>query len=101
MLWYRPADHDRLVLPAIDSDTGAVPDQGTDVMTDHWLLFGSDDADGDWGGPVQYDRQLRRKLLDFLPPRVTSLLLPNGDVAITRHDLLHGRLGRIERLTPA
>jgi hypothetical protein len=76
-IWYRPADHDRLVLPAIDSHTWAVPELGTDVMTDHWLLFGSDDAGDDWGEPVAYDRQPRRTLLDFLPPRVAGLQVPS------------------------
>jgi hypothetical protein len=105
VLWYQPLDHDRLMLPAIDSHTGTVPDLGTDVMTDHWLLFGSDDADGDWGEPVRYDAQLRRKLLDFLPPRVMGVqatgALPNGDFALGYDDLLHGRLDQIERVVPA
>jgi hypothetical protein len=95
----------RSLLPAIDSHTGTVPALGTDVMTDHWLLFGSDDAGDDWGEPVLYDRQLRHTLLDFLPPRVAGLQvsqpLPNGDFAIAYDDLLHGRLDRIERLVPA
>jgi hypothetical protein len=45
LLWYEPLEHDRLVLPAIDCRTGAIPDLTADVRTDHWLLFGSDDAD--------------------------------------------------------
>jgi hypothetical protein len=105
MLWYQPADHDRLVLPAIDSHTGTVPDLDADVMTDHWLLLGSDNAGDNWGEPVPYDKQLRRRLLDFLPPRVMGVqvsgLLPNGDFAITHDDLVNGRLDRIERLAPA
>jgi hypothetical protein len=49
LLWYDPLEHDRLVLPAIDCHTGAVPDLSADVRTDHWVLFGSDDADDGWG----------------------------------------------------
>jgi hypothetical protein len=105
LLWYEPLEHDRLVLPAIDCHTGAVPDLSMDVLTNHWLLFGSDDADGDWGERVSYDKQIRRKLLDFLPPRVMGTHvagpLPNGDFAIDYDDLLSGQLDRVKRLSPA
>lgn len=40
MLWYRPLDEDRFVLPAIDCHTGAVPGLNAEVLTDHWLVFG-------------------------------------------------------------
>jgi hypothetical protein len=105
LLWYEPLEHDRLILPAIDCHTGAVPDLGADVHADHWILLGSDDAGDDWGEPVSYHKQMRRKLLDFLPPRVTGThsaqSLPNGDFAIDYGDLLAGRLDRIKRLSPA
>lgn len=91
-------------MPAIDCHTGAIPDLAAEVLTDHWLLYGSDDADPGWGEPVSYDGQIRRKLLDFLPPRVTGThvtnLLPNGDFVIGHDDLLDGHLDRIERLAP-
>jgi hypothetical protein len=104
LLWYRPLHHGRLVLPAIDCHDGTVPDLSADVRTDHWLLFGSDDAPDDWGEPVAYREQLRRPLLDFLPARVVGThvaeYLPNGDFAIGYDDLLNGRLDQIERLAP-
>jgi hypothetical protein len=104
MLWYRPLDQEHLVLPAIDCHTGAVPDLNAEVVTDHWLLYGSDDAADDWGQPVNYGKQVRRKLLDFLPPRVMGTLiaksLPNGDFAIDNDELLLGHLDQIERVSP-
>lgn len=106
MLWYEPLDPDRLVVPAVDCHTGAVPDLSADVLTDHWVIFGSDYAGRGWGEPVQYsDDKPRRKLLDFLPSRVMGWhfgeSLPNGDFAITHDDLLRGDLGRIERVRPS
>jgi hypothetical protein len=104
LLWYQPLDDDRLILPAIDSHTGTIPDLNAHVHTDHWILLGTDDADDDWGQPVSYHKQTRRKLLDFLPPRVMGTHvtgpLPNGDFAIDYHDLLSGHLDRITRLRP-
>lgn len=104
MLWYRPLDEDRLVLPAIDCHTGDVPDLSADVPVDHWILFGSDHAGGDWGVPVDYGGEPRRKLLDFLPARVIGKhvtgALPNGDFAIASDDLLRADLDRVERVTP-
>ena len=105
LLWYEPLEHDRMVLPAIDCHTGSVPDLSADVLTDHWVLLGSDDAGDDWGEPVSYGKQVRRKLLDFLPPRVmgthVAQSLPNGDFAIDYDDLLSGQLDRVKRLSPA
>lgn len=104
MLWYRPLDLDRLVLPAIDCHTGAVPDLSAPVVTDHWLLFGSDRAGADWGEPVDYGAAPKRDLLEFLPRRVMgtrrNATLPNGDFAIAHDDLLRGELDQVERVRP-
>jgi len=104
MLWYRPLEGDRLVLPAIDCHTGAVPDLNADVLTNHWLLFGSDDAADDWGELVTYGKDVRRKLLDFLPPRAmgthVAKSVPNGDFAIEYDELLLGHLDQIKRISP-
>lgn len=95
LLWYPPADPDLLVLPALDCHTGAVPDLDAPVHRDHVLLFGTDDAPADWGGPVDYGPGLRHKLRAFLPDtvkgvRVTGDSHPNGDFAIAYDDLLEG-----------
>ncbi|MCD0449933.1 hypothetical protein LO762_12135 [Actinocorallia sp. API 0066] len=104
LLWYRPLDDDRLVLPAIDCHTGAVPDLDAVVHTDHWVLFGSDETDPDWGTPVTYRDRLRSRLRAFLPDRVVGRRfqepLPNGDFAITHTDLRQADLTRIHRLRP-
>jgi transposase len=106
LLWYEPADRDRLVLPAIDCHTGAVPDLRALVEPDHWVIFGSDHAPDGWGQPVTYGKDARRQLREFLPTRVTGAYfagtpLPNGDFAITHDDLLRGNLDRIERIRPS
>ncbi|MFC6017971.1 hypothetical protein ACFP2T_17350 [Plantactinospora solaniradicis] len=106
LVWYEPADPDRIVLPALDCHTGAVPDLDAPVRPDHWLLFGTDDAPPGWGTPVEYPSTLDPGLRDFLPDTVvgvefTGEPLPNGDFAIAYQDLLDGALGRIERQRPA
>lgn len=105
LLWYRPADQDRLVLPALDSHTGEVPDLDTPVRPDHWLVFGDDDAPEGWGTTVTHSRGMRRKLRAFLPDTVVGVHLagdplPNGDFALSRADLLDGDLEKITRLRP-
>ncbi|MBR7827606.1 hypothetical protein KDK95_14910 [Actinospica sp. MGRD01-02] len=104
MLWYEPRDEDRLVLPAIDCHTGAIPDLDSNVLTDHWLLFGSDRADWLWGEKVHYGRKPSPKLLEYLPPRVMGWhfdeTMPNGDFAIAHDDLLRGEPTAIERVSP-
>ncbi|MEV5823980.1 hypothetical protein AB0L25_00200 [Spirillospora sp. NPDC052242] len=105
LLWYEPLDPDVLVAPALDAHTGGPPVPGEPVGTDHWVVFGSDEAPGGWGAPVAYPHALRAKVRDFLPDAVMGAhfgsALPNGDFAIAHDDLLAGRLDRIERLRPA
>jgi hypothetical protein len=106
MLWYRPLDEERLVLPAIDCHTGAVPDLGARVRSDHTVIFATDRAIDGWGEPVSYSQagQMRHALRAFLPEHVVgerfTETLPNGDFAIAHDDLARGDLGRIERLVP-
>ena len=54
---------------------------------------------------MTYSKRVRRKLLDFLPPRVMGTYiaepLRNGDFAIECDDLMLGRLDRIKRVSPA
>ncbi|NUT53376.1 MAG: hypothetical protein HOV94_39740 [Saccharothrix sp.] len=106
LLWYRPADPDRLVLPALDSHTGDVPDLDAWVHPDHWLLFGTDEVtDPGWGHPVDHGRVMRHTLREFLPDRVIGVRVdygrvPNGDFVLTRDDLLLGDASKVERLRP-
>jgi hypothetical protein len=106
MLWYRPLDEDRLVLPSIDCHTGAAPDLTADVPTDHTVIFATDQAAEGWGEPVYYTQggQMREDLRAFLPTQVLgeqfTSALPNGDFAISHEDLMRGDLERIERLVP-
>jgi hypothetical protein len=104
LFWYEPADPDRLVAPALDCHTGEPPDLGAYVETDHWVIFGTDEAADDWGSPVLYPAGMRHKLRAFLPDRVIGYpsreSLVNGDFAISRDDLLVGDFDRIVRLQP-
>ncbi|WP_019634784.1 hypothetical protein [Actinomadura atramentaria] len=101
LLWYEPTDPDRIVLPALDCHTGAPPDLDRPVPTDHWILFGLDDAGDDWGEPVEYPGALRHELREFLPRAVLgtefTAPLPNGDFAVAVDDLRAGRLN-VERV---
>lgn len=105
LIWYEPADKDRIVLPALDCHTGAVPDRDTLVRRDHWLLFGVDEPTQDWGEPIDYAPDMRHSLRAFLPDRITGVEIlgdrfPNGDFAISYDDLLRSDLTKIERITP-
>ncbi|WP_367127217.1 hypothetical protein [Saccharothrix sp. HUAS TT1] len=123
MLWYRPTEPDRLVLPALDCHTGDVPDLDALVPVDHWLLFGTDEVGVGWGHEVDYGGKVRHKLREFLPDRVIGVrvggsgsggewsewggvggewggLLPNGDFVLSRDDLVRGDLSKVGRLRP-
>jgi hypothetical protein len=106
MLWYRPLDEERLVVPAIDCHTGSVPDLGAHVLSDHTVIFATDRAIEGWGEPVSYSQagQMRHELRAFLPEQVLgerfAEFLPNGDFAITHDDLVRGDIERIERVVP-
>lgn len=105
LIWYEPTDPDRLVLPALDCHTGEPPDLDARVTTDHWVIFGTDDAPEGWGSPVRYPGFMRHGLRDFLPRTVVGtsfhgLSLRNGDFAITHDALLNADLARIDRLQP-
>ncbi|WP_254716056.1 hypothetical protein [Actinomadura sp. WMMB 499] len=105
LVWYEPLDPDVLAAPALDAHTGGPPDPDAPVGTDHWVIFGSDEAPDGWGAPVRYGRGLRDKVRAFLPETVMGAhftsTMPNGDFAIAHDDLLAGRLDRIERLRPS
>ena len=106
MLWYRPLDEERLVLPALDCHTGAVPDLGANVATDHTVVFATDRAVAGWGEPVVYSGAARMRddqrafLSDHVLGRAFTETLPNGDFAIAHQDLVRGDLRRIERVVP-
>ncbi|MBR7839432.1 hypothetical protein KDL01_39600 [Actinospica durhamensis] len=106
LLWYRPLDEERLVLPAIDCHTGSAPDLRASVRADHTVVLATDRAASEWGEPVRYSQagQIRHELRAFLPTEVRgerfAHVLPNGDFAIAHDDLIRGDLERIERVTP-
>ena len=104
LLWYEPLNPEQLVLPAIDCHTGGAPDLTADVLTDHWVILGTDDAPRGWGTHVDYGEKPKRKLLEFLPSQVIGWhfgeTMPNGDFAIDYASLLAGDVSRIERLRP-
>ncbi|MFJ6676934.1 hypothetical protein ACIQMJ_38045 [Actinosynnema sp. NPDC091369] len=105
MLWYRPSDPDRLVLPALDSHTGEVPELDAAVRADHWLLFGTDEVDPGWGHPVDHGSTMRHKLREFLAERVVGVRfdqerMVNGDFVLARDDLNRGDLTKVQRIGP-
>jgi hypothetical protein len=105
LLWYPPPDPDRIVLPALDCHTGAVPDPDAWVHPDHVLVFGTDDAEPGWGTPVEYGRGTQEELREFLPESVRGIEQSygrqrNGDFAIGYDDLLAGELMRVDRIRP-
>ncbi|MFI1465444.1 hypothetical protein [Nocardia carnea] len=107
MLWYKPADPDLLVAPALDSHTGSAPDLGDPVPVDHWVLFGSDEAPPGWGQQVDYPAEMSHGLRSYLPDTVIGRYygqgqtLPNGDFAIDRSDLFRNDPeDRIRRIQP-
>lgn len=103
LIWYPPRDPSWIVLPAVDCHTGAVPELGAPVRTDHWVIFGSDQTPPAWGSPV-YTLDLPPELRDLLPERVIGTQftgeLPNGDFGMAYQDLLRGDPTRTARLVP-
>ena len=96
LLWYPPNDPDQLVVPALDSHSSGAPELDAVVPVDHWVLFSSDEADGEWGAAVGYPRRIRNGLRGFLPDRVVGRCygggepLGNGDFGIGHRGLLAG-----------
>lgn len=108
MMWYEPADPDRITVPAIDCHTGGVPELGAPVERDHMLIFGVSGGDvaDDWGaGPehgytavMDWPGDMRHRVREFLPDRIFAApihehcprpdLLGNGDYGIDLADLL-------------
>jgi hypothetical protein len=104
-MWYSPRDPDLLVAPALDCHTGTAPDLSAPVRVDHWVVFGTDEAEPGWGQRVDYSPDMRHQLREFLPDAVAGSHftgpLPNGDFAIGHDDLVAGQLDRIHRRQPA
>ncbi|MFF5976924.1 hypothetical protein ACFY7C_36010 [Streptomyces sp. NPDC012769] len=104
LLWYEPHDPDELRLPALDCHTGGAPDLDAEVATDHWVVFGTDEAPEGWGEPVRYPAKMRHALRAFLPERVVGdhygEPLPNGDFVLRHEDLLAEALDRVRRQGP-
>lgn len=105
LMWYPPADPDRIVLPALDCHTGAVPDLDAAVLVNHVVLLGADRMAPELSEPMDWPRDMRHALRAFLPDRVTGARLvdrplPNGDFAIGYDDLLNGDVDRLARLRP-
>jgi hypothetical protein len=115
LMWYSPHDRDRFALPAIDCHTGAVPDLAAPVLTDHWVIFGTDEAGPGWGAEVRYSPhydqgglpqapQYGGPAAPFLPGRIMGVEFtgwhPNGDFVIPHADVLRGDLGALRRVAP-
>lgn len=103
LLWYPPPYADWIVTPALDCHTGGVPDLNAVVATDHWLVYGVDDAPLDIGERVVYP-SAGRALRDFLPDRVVGMKhawpAPNGDFALSIQDLHSNQLAGVQRVKP-
>lgn len=104
LLWYKPAYKDWIVTPALDGHTGGVPDLNSMVATDHWLLYGADNAPEGVGVPVRYDYGMDPGLREFLPDRVVGMKhawpAPNGDFGLSIQDLHANQVAGVKRLTP-
>ncbi|MFD0856705.1 hypothetical protein ACFQ07_31020 [Actinomadura adrarensis] len=120
LMWYTPQDENRFALPAVDCHTGGVPDLRADVLTDHWVVFGTDEAAPDWGVPVHYTKGRSRALGAFLPKRLSRTQSPaeaflpervigmrftgwqpNGDFVIPYENVLAADLRALQRVSPA
>jgi hypothetical protein len=105
LIWYPPPYSDWLVMPALDGHTGGVPDLSAPVATDHWLVFGADDAPEEIGIPIRYwGMNIDPALRAFLPEKIIGLRhtwpAPNGDFALSIPDLLRNDLSGLQRLQP-
>lgn len=110
LMWYRPHDPNRFVLPAVDCHTGAVPDLAAQVLTDHWVILGTDEAEHGWGYPMSYTPTAGGNPLGsgpaapFLPSRIIGTRFqgwaPNGDFEIPYAEVLAGRTDALRRATP-
>lgn len=103
LIWYPPPFDDWIIMPAVDGHTGGVPDLAAQVDTDHWLVFGADNAPEGIGRPVYY-HEMDPVLRAFLPDRVVGReyrsQTVNGDFALSIQNLHHDYMSGIERVQP-
>lgn len=104
LIWYPPPYADWLVMPAIDCHTGGAPDLGAGVLTDHWLVFGADDAPEGVGIPFHYRDGPGSALRDFMPTKIVgerhNQVALNGDFALSIRDVLSNNMSGLLRLQP-
>jgi hypothetical protein len=119
LLWYEPLRPDRVELPAIDSHTGDIPELGTPVSVDHWVILGTDEESPSWDlGPASNDlTQWRSAPMHWTPADLsgpTGPFLPkniagrtyngtfaNGDFMIPTTDLTAGHFTAMNRAGPS
>jgi hypothetical protein len=78
----------------LDCHTCGAPDLEVGEEVDHWVLFGTDEATGQWGELVDYWAGMRHRLREYLPDSVVGCIfggrLPNGDFTIDHEERLSG-----------
>lgn len=94
LMWYKPMNGKRLMLPSLDCHTGDVPDVKAQVLVDHWIIAGSDRMPPDVGVQVRYTDGCAPEVMAFLPSRVVGRqfreMMPNGDFVIDTERVLAG-----------
>ena len=103
LLWYKPMNPDRFVLPGLDGHTGGVPALHEQVEVDHWIIVSSDDMPDEIGSEVHYSNgSMPWKIRSFLPSRVLGKYfrgtMRNGDFTLLHDDVVRGDLSRIQRV---
>lgn len=80
--WYVPQDATSLFFPALDAHDGDVPDLGTEVMTDHTLMWGSNAPLQPYWAAIEHPGA-PAAMEAFLPTQIRGCRVqhskPNGD----------------------
>lgn len=105
MVWYTPQNPGLIELPAIDCHTGETPYVSSKVYVDHWLILSSYKMPRRLGSDVNYQDNLPREIIPFLPSRVIGRkyqgYMANGDFAIETANLPdYDEPPRFHRLSP-
>ena len=104
MVYYEPSRPEFLFAPALDSHTGEMPDLNAEVLIDHTVVVGADNAPEGKGKVVRYQDKIPSHIKPYLPNSVMGAkmrtYLPNADFVFRTQQVASGIFNPMRLLPP-